>query len=143
MLVAISSCPCRWSGFELTLPGSHTPKTLSNEHWTSVGKEPDYRFTLANERTFLAWIRTALAILASGVLLDQFAADLRHPRLVLWLALALVAVASVLSIAAFVRWRRNQIAMRLEASLDHGHLIPVAATCLAAVSAAMLLLLVT
>lgn len=29
--------------------------------------EPDYRFTLANERTFLAWIRTALALLAGGV----------------------------------------------------------------------------
>jgi putative membrane protein len=38
-----------------------------------VEGSPDYRFTLANERTFLAWIRTALAILASGVLLDQFA----------------------------------------------------------------------
>jgi hypothetical protein len=30
-------------------------------------QEPDYRFTLANERTFLAWIRTALALIAGGV----------------------------------------------------------------------------
>jgi len=30
------------------------------------GQEPDYRFTLANERTFLAWIRTALALFAAG-----------------------------------------------------------------------------
>jgi putative membrane protein len=29
-------------------------------------REPDYRFTLANERTFLAWIRTALALLAAA-----------------------------------------------------------------------------
>ena len=33
----------------------------------AVGEEPDYRFTLANERTFLAWIRTALALVAGGL----------------------------------------------------------------------------
>ena len=32
-------------------------------HWQDDGKQPDYRFSLANERTFLAWIRTALAVL--------------------------------------------------------------------------------
>lgn len=39
------------------------------------GREPDPRFTLANERTFLAWIRTALAFLAGGVAVEAFAAD--------------------------------------------------------------------
>ena len=34
-------------------------------------QEPDYRFTLANERTFLAWMRTALATLAAGLVFDQ------------------------------------------------------------------------
>ena len=38
---------------------------------TSDGVEPDYRFTLANERTFLAWIRTALGLLAGGVAVRQ------------------------------------------------------------------------
>lgn len=32
------------------------------------GDTPDYRFSLANERTFLAWLRTALALLGAGVL---------------------------------------------------------------------------
>ena len=32
----------------------------------------DYRFILANERTFLAWMRTALGLVAGGVALDQF-----------------------------------------------------------------------
>ena len=36
------------------------------------GTEPDPRFTFANERTFLAWIRTALALLAAGISLDTF-----------------------------------------------------------------------
>ncbi|WGX94997.1 YidH family protein [Nocardioides sp. L-11A] len=40
------------------------PRTLYGE-----GSEPDPRFTMANERTFLAWIRTALALLAAGVTL--------------------------------------------------------------------------
>ena len=29
--------------------------------------EPDYRFTLANERTFLAWQRTSLGLMAAAV----------------------------------------------------------------------------
>ncbi len=40
------------------------------------GSEPDPRFTLANERTFLAWVRTALALLAGGIAIEAFAADL-------------------------------------------------------------------
>lgn len=32
-----------------------------------LGEAPDYRFSLANERTFLAWIRTALGFLAAGL----------------------------------------------------------------------------
>jgi putative membrane protein len=40
--------------------------------WRHEGTEPDSRFTLADERTFLAWIRTALALLSGGVLLHQF-----------------------------------------------------------------------
>ncbi len=57
---------------------------------TRGGEEPDYRFSLANERTFLAWIRTALALLAGGVVFEQFATKL-GPRS------ALVAIATALA----------------------------------------------
>jgi putative membrane protein len=40
------------------------------------GSEPDPRFTLANERTFLAWIRTALALPAGGVALEALTVSL-------------------------------------------------------------------
>jgi putative membrane protein len=39
------------------------------QKWHEQGEDPDYRFSLANERTFLAWVRTALAILAGAILL--------------------------------------------------------------------------
>ena len=37
------------------------------------GVEPDPRFTFANERTFLAWLRTALALVVAGVAVDVLA----------------------------------------------------------------------
>ena len=44
---------------------------MQRPHWRDHGSDPDYRYSLANERTFLAWIRSALALLAAGLLLDQ------------------------------------------------------------------------
>lgn len=41
-----------------------------------VGADPDPRFSLANERTFLAWIRTALALLAGAAALHVFELDI-------------------------------------------------------------------
>jgi inner membrane protein YidH len=89
--------------------------------WRQDGQEPDYRFTLANERTFLAWIRTALALLAGGVLLEQFATKLEPRMLVVSLAIGLAVLSSVLSTMAYFRWKANEIAMR------HARPLPVTA----------------
>ena len=43
--------------------------TKTNKQTKNI--DPDARFLLANERTLLAWIRTALAVLAGGVALIQ------------------------------------------------------------------------
>ena len=48
-----------------------------------VGEEPDYRFSLANERTFLAWVRTALGLLGGGVAVEAFGVASPHLRSVL------------------------------------------------------------
>ncbi|MEV0678974.1 DUF202 domain-containing protein [Actinosynnema sp. NPDC050436] len=75
------------------------------------GDEPDYRFSFANERTFLAWIRTALALLASGVAVD--AVDLGLPgALETGLSLLLVGLGLVCAVVSWVRWARSERAMR-------------------------------
>lgn len=77
-----------------------------------VGNEPDPRFTFANERTFLAWIRTSLALLAAGIALEAFVENL-SAGLRAGGAVALISVGIVSSIAAFFRWMANERAMRL------------------------------
>lgn len=89
--------------------------------WREEGHEPDYRFSLANERTFLAWLRTALALLAGGVVLDQFV----DTPAVKVLAVALTLVAGAVCVVAYVRWRANEIAMRHDRPLPHGSTLPV------------------
>ena len=80
------------------------------------GREPDPRFTLANERTFLAWGRTALAMLAGGVALHA----LRVPATT-WvrttLAVALVILGGLVTLLAAVRWARVERAMRTQQPL--------------------------
>lgn len=77
------------------------------------GEDPDPRFTLANERTFLAGIRTSLALTAGGIGLEAFAGDVlpAGPRQVL--ALLLLGFGSILAILVFVRWYSAEQAMRL------------------------------
>jgi putative membrane protein len=96
---------------------------MHNPKWRSEGNEPDYRFSLANERTFLAWIRTALALIAGGVLLKQFAASLHPQWLMVVLATGLAALAALLSAMAYFRWRDNEIAMRYSRPLPFTNLV--------------------
>lgn len=100
-------------------------------HWHEEGRDPDYRFSLANERTFLAWIRTALAILAGAILLKQFATNV-HPReLMIGVAALLACLAGVIGAASYFRWRDNEHAMRLRLALPRAVLIPFLAAMLA------------
>ncbi|MEU7280613.1 DUF202 domain-containing protein [Streptomyces sp. NPDC045431] len=75
------------------------------------GDTPDYRFSLANERTFLAWIRTALALVGGGFAVDQFLPDLRWGVRV-GMALALLAAGALCALRAVNHWVRCERAMR-------------------------------
>lgn len=109
--------------------------------WYDEGHEPDYRFSLANERTFLAWMRTALALLAGGVLLHQFATRIQPPWLLAVLSAALVFSAGALAVGGYLQWRANQAAMRNDRGLPRTPLIATLATMVAVLSAATALVL--
>ena len=74
--------------------------------------EPDYRFTLANERTFLAWQRTALGLLAAAVAVIQFVPELGVPGARRGLGLLLAALAALTSGMGLLRWRQVDRAVR-------------------------------
>ena len=83
------------------------------------GTEPDPRFTFANERTFLAWSRTALALVVAGLGIVQLLPPFpgvpygRH-----LLGVPLIVFGAVVAVTAYREWSRSQRAMR------HGQPLP-------------------
>ena len=102
-----------------------------------TGQEPDYRFTLANERTFLAWIRTSLALAAGGLGVISLLPDLTGSEV---LGVMLLALSFGTAGQAYRRWALNEAAMR------HGESLPVSrvpqvmgmSTAIIAITAAVL-----
>jgi len=86
---------------------------------TDDGTEPDPRFTFANERTFLAWSRTALALVVAGLGVVQLLPP--FPR-VPWgrhvLGVPLIVFGAVVAVVAYGEWGKSQRAMR------HGQPLP-------------------
>lgn len=77
-----------------------------------IGEDPDYRFTLANERTFLAWIRTSLALIAGGLAVIELVPGfgLAGGREVL--GGALIALGTLLAVGSMSRWANVEEAIR-------------------------------
>lgn len=98
------------------------------------GSEPDYRFTLANERTFLAWIRTSLALLAAGVAVAQLLPDLGPKPYRLTLGLALVGLGLLASATSYFRWSAADRAIRRGGPLTRPWLPAALATGLSVVT---------
>lgn len=75
------------------------------------GEEPDPRFTLANERTFLAWIRTSLALIAAGVALEALDLPLQ-PVLRLAASLVLIVAGLLTPVQAWFGWMATERSLR-------------------------------
>ena len=89
-------------------PGLRRPRGVYG-----VGEDPDARFSLANERTALAWLRTSLGLVAAGVGLALLeSADPAWAR-VRWLAVVVCLIGAGSTVAAVLRWARVERAIRL------------------------------
>ncbi|AJE39925.1 YidH family protein [Streptomyces nodosus] len=100
------------------------------------GRTPDYRFSLANERTFLAWLRTALALIGGGFAVDQFLPDLPWAWRV-GLALGLLAAGVLCSLRAVNHWVRCERAMRRGEDLPASRFPALLSIVVAVVAVAM------
>jgi putative membrane protein len=107
------------------------------------GTEPDPRFTFANERTFLAWSRTALALVVAGLGIVQLLPPFpgvpwgRHV-----LGVPLIVFGAIVAAAAYREWGRSQKAMRLGEPLPRSVmplLLAVVVTAMAVISAVVVL----
>ena len=92
-----------------------------------VGTDPDPRFTLANERTLLAWNRTALALVAGGLAVSQLIPTVDLPGGNRVLGLPLIALGGLLALGSYGRWQRVERAMRLGEPLPESPLPKVLA----------------
>ncbi|MDZ4235964.1 MAG: DUF202 domain-containing protein [Dietzia sp.] len=119
--------------------------TLRDDDESSVPRgeqEPDYRFTLANERTFLAWIRTALALIAGGIAVVQFVPSFGIPGVRHGLSVVLTAGGGLLAALAVRRWQRVQTAMRREEDLPATHVPLLLGGTIFAITVVVLVILV-
>ncbi len=105
--------------------------------------EPDARYTFANERTFLAWIRTALALIAAGLAIIQLLPPFHGIR---WgrhaLGIPLILLGAVIPVLSYLEWHANQRAMRRGEPLRPSRLpqllaVVIALVALAAVALAL------
>ena len=86
-----------------------------------TGEDPDPRFSLANERTFLAWNRTALALVGGGLVVAHLL-DFENTATRTVLALVLIAFGAVAALASYSRWESNERAMRMGEPLPYSRL---------------------
>ena len=102
--------------------------------------EPDYRFTLANERTFLAWLRTAMALLAA-VAIVQLVPELGFDGARRLVGALLGALGTAIAVGATIRWRTVQSAMRRDSDLPATRMPVLLSGTLTLLSVAVLALL--
>lgn len=101
-----------------------------------IGNEPDPRFSFANERTFLAWIRTSLALMAGGLALEALPLDL-NAALRIGIATALITAGTVSSVHAWWSWYRAEKAMRTQRPLPGATSTAALAVCLSIIGIAV------
>jgi putative membrane protein len=109
---------------------------------SDIGTEPDPRFTYANERTFLAWSRTSLALVVTGVAATQLLPELDIEFGRRLIGVPLIVLGAVLALVAYQHWYANERAMRLGEPLPPTRLGMILALGIAVVSAIAIVVVV-
>ena len=104
------------------------------------GEDPDPRFTLSNERTFLSWTRTALALIAAGVALEAFDLPALGAGERRTITTVLLVLGAALAVGAFRRWLNTERAMRNKLSIPAPILVPVLSFGIAIVAVSVLVM---
>jgi putative membrane protein len=86
---------------------------MRRPRWQDEGEDPDYQLSMANERTFLAWLRTSLALLAASVAVAQLIPAFRLPGSRTLLGILLAVLGTVVACFAYLRWAATERSMRL------------------------------
>jgi putative membrane protein len=112
------------------------------QRWWEEGDDPDYRFSLANERTFLAWIRTSLAFVAAAVALEQLVPSFSVPGVRTVLSVVLAGFGLLSGLGAYRHWAQSERAMRRGESLPRTALMLWLSVGLAVCAAVVAVILV-
>ena len=97
--------------------------------------EPDVQLSLANERTFLAWERTALGLITAGLAITQLLPSFDFPGGRRLIGLPLIGLGMVIAAVSYWEWRANQEAMRRDRALPRSWLPLIVAVVVAVVAA--------
>jgi putative membrane protein len=109
----------------------------------AAGREPDVRLSFANERTFLAWERTALALITAGLAITQLLPAFDFPGGRRLIGLPLIALGIVIALVAYWEWHTNQEAMRHDRPIPRTYLPLIVAIVVAVVAAIGFVLVIT
>ena len=122
-------------------PGGKDPATTRTD---GDGSEPDARYTFANERTFLAWSRTSLALVVGGLAIAQLLPPFpgvpwgRHA-----IGTPLILLGCAVSVVSYFEWKASQRALRHGEPLPRSrlpHILAIAIAAIGLLAAALALL---
>ena len=88
----------------------------------TASARPDVQLSFANERTFLAWERTALGLITAGLAITQLLPSFDFPGGRRLIGLPLIGLGILIASVSYWEWRRNQDAIRHDRPLPVSHL---------------------
>jgi putative membrane protein len=104
------------------------------ERGAAPAPKPDVQLAFANERTFLAWERTALGLITAGLAITQLLPSFDFPGGRRLIGLPLIGLGTVIAAVSYWEWRRNLAALGEDRALPSSRLPLIVAVVVAVVA---------